>query len=262
MPAICATSLLALSVFAGQGVAFRSAREPEPITVTNAELNYSQPCSFLDEQGSTAACGLEHPEHWLVQQYVESNSTGVLELGGRYGTTTCEIAKKLGNSGRNIAVEPDDRVWNVLEQNLASHYCHAHVVQGIVGNANKRDVVGGSYGTQVLKSQRDIVATPWQEVERKFGVKIDTLLIDCEGCINYFLAENPGLLDQVKVILVEGDVGIYGADSDPGCAQRGNCVDYNQVIKRFEDAGFKLVEEFPDELLSLKFIHHFAFKRV
>lgn len=262
------TSLLVIPCLVGQGLALRSRGVPEPRVVTEAELNHTDWCSFLTEENIPAACALEAPEHWLVQQYIEPNSTGVLELGGRYGTTTCAIAKQLRNSGRNVVVEPDGNVWAALDQNLASHSCLAHVVKGIVGNQNKDgDVHESGYSSHLSALQTDaavgrraVAATPWQEVERQFGVKIDTVLIDCEGCVNYFIDENPGLMDQVKLVLMEGDAGKYGSDADPYCADLGDdCVDYNKVIRRFEALGFKLEMEFKETYMT--FIHHFALKR-
>ena len=42
-------------------------------------------------------------------------SDSVLEIGSRYGSTTCEVAVRQNNSGRLIAVEPDHRVWAAAE---------------------------------------------------------------------------------------------------------------------------------------------------
>ena len=42
-------------------------------------------------------------------------SDGVLEVGSRYGTTSCEVAVMQNNSGNLVAVEPDHRVWAAAE---------------------------------------------------------------------------------------------------------------------------------------------------
>merc|ERR1711957_1134507 len=83
-------------------------------------------------RGEGFLCQIEFPEHVLVRDWIP-NSAAVMEFGARYGTTTCELAKKVGNSGRVIAVEPAITAWNDLEANLLAHHCHAHVVRGVVG---------------------------------------------------------------------------------------------------------------------------------
>ena len=42
-------------------------------------------------------------------------SDSVLEIGSRYGSTTCEVAVRQMNSGRVVAVEPDHTVWAAAE---------------------------------------------------------------------------------------------------------------------------------------------------
>lgn len=42
-------------------------------------------------------------------------SDSVLEIGSRYGTTTCEVAVRLNNSAKLVAVEPDHTVWAAAE---------------------------------------------------------------------------------------------------------------------------------------------------
>ena len=47
-------------------------------------------------------------------------SDGVLEVGSRYGTTSCEVAVMQNNSGNLVAVEPDHRVWAAAEVSSVS----------------------------------------------------------------------------------------------------------------------------------------------
>ena len=47
-------------------------------------------------------------------------SDGVLEVGSRYGTTSCEGAVMQNNSGNLVAVEPDHRVWAAAEVSSVS----------------------------------------------------------------------------------------------------------------------------------------------
>ena len=57
---------------------------------------------------------MERDTHQAVRKLIQPSDT-VLEVGSRYGTTTCEVAVRQNNSGRLIAVEPDHRVWAAAE---------------------------------------------------------------------------------------------------------------------------------------------------
>ena len=57
---------------------------------------------------------MEEATHRAVRRLIQP-SDSVLEVGSRYGTTTCEVAVRQNNSGKLIAVEPDHRVWAAAE---------------------------------------------------------------------------------------------------------------------------------------------------
>ena len=62
---------------------------------------------------------MEEATHRAVRRLIQP-SDSVLEVGSRYGTTTCEVAVRQNNSGRLIAVEPDHRVWAAAEVKVGS----------------------------------------------------------------------------------------------------------------------------------------------
>mmetsp|Transcript_19857 Transcript_19857/g.35746 ORF Transcript_19857/g.35746 Transcript_19857/m.35746 type:complete len:318 (+) Transcript_19857:57-1010(+) len=243
-----------------------------PCSVTMDERSGSAPCSFEAENGGVATCHMESPEHELVQKYILANAT-VLELGARYGTTTCEIAAAQGNSGNLVAVEPDPMVWDVWKKNVEAHGCAANQLMQVVGNVNRTQQGENHYGTRFSLSDANMPsfvdiepgsAVAFSEVERKFNLKFDTLLIDCEGCIKYFLEDNPGVLEGINTILLEADMGIYQGTSAPDCGN--NCVNYDSIIADLQKQGFSIVEHFKEnedghEYGCCPWIHHFALKR-
>merc|ERR1719461_901168 len=54
-------------------------------------------CDFFDENFVKPDCSIESDMHEEVKKMITSNNT-VLELGGRYGTTSCAIASLQNNS--------------------------------------------------------------------------------------------------------------------------------------------------------------------
>merc|ERR1719262_532163 len=105
--------------------------------------------------GEGMHCETEFPEHALVRDWIPHNAT-VMEFGARFGTTSCEIANKLNNSGSLVVVEPDLNVWPDLEANLASHSCNAHMLRGAISAtdlhvAGKLNVKHG-YANRPVKS--------------------------------------------------------------------------------------------------------------
>eukprot|EP01040_Poterioochromonas_malhamensis_P012998 gene12998-14251_t len=193
------------------------------------------PCTF-----NGADCPIEIVEHEFVYKYVRSSDV-VLELGARYGTTTCAIACTLKNSGKVVAVEPDhvsDVPFVVVDQGYGTRTFTQP-------NATK-EVITASSSHMML-----------HQLHKVMDMQFTVLLIDCEGCITHLLSDNlqrlSHLLRHVRVILLEGDMGTKA----PDCSK--DCVDYDIWKKTFMGIGFAVVEETTDPRFT--FINHYVFVR-
>lgn len=226
-------------------------------------------------EGMGFICGIEFPEHKLVRDHLSPNST-VIEFGARFGSTSCEIARKLENSGRVISVEPDPTVWSNLEANLRSHDCHVHVLRGVVGSRALRF----RYSNYASRTEDVDDATPQNddrlvtvdnyhiaELESALGFRVDALLIDCEGCAQQMMDQiGPLLESQVNLVLLEADMGDDGGDC------RENCMDYKKFIRTLEDNGLRMIDKrndcdrswhgAPEGTWCGNWIWHYAFRRI
>eukprot|EP00747_Dinoflagellata_sp_TGD_P224263 gnl/TRDRNA2_/TRDRNA2_96491_c0_seq1.p1 gnl/TRDRNA2_/TRDRNA2_96491_c0~~gnl/TRDRNA2_/TRDRNA2_96491_c0_seq1.p1 ORF type:complete len:440 (+),score=39.48 gnl/TRDRNA2_/TRDRNA2_96491_c0_seq1:3-1322(+) len=201
-------------------------------TVTDAESNTTTECSYKQEDGKLKIpCIFERGSRELVRRWIPSEAS-VLELGAGYGTASCEISAVTRNSGRHVAVEPDVRKWFPLMQNQAAHCCYFQILKEFVGSG-KRPWSG-----------RMASGVPFSKVEEKFKLRFDTLLADCDGCIESFVEENPGVLRNIKLLLFKADVGIFEKDI---CKKDKHRTDYNKLLARLQkDEGFKIVEHFKE----------------
>eukprot|EP01040_Poterioochromonas_malhamensis_P013000 gene13000-14253_t len=214
------------------------------------------PCTFKG-----ADCPIEIVEHEFVYKYIQSSDV-VLELGARYGTTTCAIACTLKNSGKVVAVEPDHGVWEYLRENVKSHSCASTVFFGAVSDVPFA-VFDQGYGTRTFtqlpnsKLSADPSHITLHQLHKVMDMQFTVLLIDCEGCITHLLPDNlqrlAHLLRRVRVILLEGDMGTKA----PDCSK--DCVDYDIWKKRFMEIGFSVSEELVDP--RYPFITHYVFIR-
>jgi FkbM family methyltransferase len=234
--------------------------------------NDSLPCTFVGKSDDhtfglgngnhLADCQIELVEHQYVYKYIRPSDT-VLELGARYGSTSCAIASQLNNSGKQVSVEPDPSVWPFLEENRRSHSCNFWVYHGAVSDV-PFSILEQGYGTRALPSSPSANATlssntasimSLKDLQNIVGLRFNVLLIDCEGCLPHLLPGNDDdlarHLKHVRLILLEGDM----ATTAPDC--KVDCVDYSVWSKRFEKIGFKILEETIDPVFS--FIPHYVF---
>lgn len=213
-------------------------RQSVPPSAENASDAGALPC-MLDERGKPAEpCNIEKNSRDMVARWISENST-VLEVGARYGSVSCVIAQRQLQSGKLVSVEPDKVVWEALDGNLARHHCNATVLKGAVGTQDVQVIHEGpnGYGTRTIDplgpgeknpAFRGFVVPHWslKEVERKYGLHFDTLVADCEGCFPTLLKENPGLIEQVNLVIAE-----VHTKQEEGSA--------GELLQQ----GFKLVEE-------------------
>jgi FkbM family methyltransferase len=148
----------------------------------------------------------EYPEQYIAEQIINENCV-VLELGARYGTVSCRINRKLGNSNKQVSVEPDSSVWDALEKNRTRHCCNFYILKGAV--SRKPLVVvddGDSYGRYTKESTDDLVnRITLEELETVCNLKFNTLIADCEGFLEQFFEENPRMYEQLELVFFEKD---------------------------------------------------------
>lgn len=188
---------------------------------------------FYDENGNQIDhSAAETVEQLIAEKYIEKDST-VLELGARYGTVSAKINKALSNKQNQVSVEPDSKVIEALTRNRDGNDCEFQIVYGMISN-KKMSLSGNSYGlTSDPDESSNIPIYSIDELQRKFNVRFDTLVADCEGCLFQLMKENPFLYTQLKMITFEQDYAHKG--------------DYSEIIRKLKENGFSLIASFPED---------------
>ena len=182
---------------------------------------------FKNEKGETIDISTtESEEQKQAEQYIEPDSV-VLELGARYGTVSCIINKKLNNKYNQVSVEPDSRVWHALESNKAANGCKFNILKGFVSKTNL-EVVGEGYGATFKESSStQSKSYTVEDIEEQYDLKFNTLVADCEGCLEKLFDENPKFYKNLRLVLFEKDYP--------------DKCNYNKIIEKFKANGFKQI---------------------
>lgn len=180
---------------------------------------------------------IEKDEQYIAKLYIEPDNV-VLELGARYGTVSCVINKLLNNKKNQVVVEPDHTVWSALEENKKKNNCDFHIIKGFVSN-KKFSLSNLGYSSSVIESNdTQIKSFKLDEIETQFNLKFDTLVVDCEGCLEIFFDDYPHMYSQLKNITFEEDYG--------------HKCNYDKIKKNLEEHGFiKVYEKFDEVLRSM-----------
>jgi FkbM family methyltransferase len=158
---------------------------------------------FFDETNTIIEIGnWELLEQEQAQTHIPPEAV-VLELGARYGLVSCFISKQLSNSLNLVSVEPDDTVWDALENNMLRNNCNFNIVKGTISNnklsVNKSNLTTYNNNSSVIPNYT------LDDIQRQYNLTFDTLIGDCEGCLQQFFEENPILYDQLNLIIIEHD---------------------------------------------------------
>ena len=173
----------------------------------------------------------------------------VLEVGARYGTTSCAVAEIQGNSGNLITVEADPSVWNILQHNLETHSCYGHMVLGVMGEKDlilveEDRVINMPLGYAKITSEDQtakgthVAHFTWDDIETQTGLKITTIIFDCEGCMFPILNTYRHKFSQIQKVIIEND-NHQGPNCDSEC---------QEANRFFEDSGFVLHTAFLSNL--------------
>jgi FkbM family methyltransferase len=149
----------------------------------------------------------ELSEQRMAITYLTGNEK-VLELGGNIGRNSLVIASILGqqNSNNLVTLECDKDIANQLRENRDANHLKFHVESSAL---SKRKLIQKGWDTiesdVVLEGYLSVDTITLDELNAKYNILFDTLVLDCEGAFYYILKDMPEILNNITLIIMEND---------------------------------------------------------
>ena len=146
----------------------------------------------------------ELPEQKMVVRYLTGKEK-VLEIGGNIGRNTLIIASIVLNNNF-VTLESDVNIAKQLEENRALNNFNFYIESSAL---SKRKLIQKGWDTIVSDTIQPgynwVNTITLHELNLKYNIEFDTLVLDCEGAFYYILIDMPEILDNIKLIIMEND---------------------------------------------------------
>ena len=159
----------------------------------------------------------ELPEQKMVVNYLKGNEH-VLEIGGNIGRNSLVISFLL-KSRNMVVLESDYDISMQLNENKKLNNMNFHIEAAAL---SKRKLMQKNWDTvyrelvdlkgaagEDISAYKDVNIISFEELNEKYKIKFDTLVLDCEGAFYYILNDFPQILENIKLIIMENDYRIY-----------------------------------------------------
>jgi FkbM family methyltransferase len=146
----------------------------------------------------------ELPEQRMAFHYIQGNEK-VLEIGSNIGRNTLVIASLL-DSNNFVTLESDKDIANQLLENKQLNNMNFHIETSAL---SKRSLIQKGWDTiesdVVLPGYKKVDTITWEQLNNKYNIPFDTLVLDCEGAFYYILMDMPEILTNINLIIMEND---------------------------------------------------------
>ena len=145
----------------------------------------------------------ELPEQLLSLKYISSDLK-VLELGGNIGRNSMIIASLLENQKNLVTIEPNPDIFKQLKENRDSNNLVFNIEESAVSKRRLWSKKWYTFDSEVPGS-KEVKTISFGDIEKKYDLVFDTLVVDCEGALYYILKDDPTILKNINLILIEND---------------------------------------------------------
>jgi FkbM family methyltransferase len=147
----------------------------------------------------------ELPEQRMTVRYLTGNEK-VLELGSNIGRNSLIIAHIIENNNNFVTLESDIKNIKQLTENRDINNFNFHIENCAL---SKRMLIQKGWNTfpsnKLLEGHTLVNTITFNELQEKYNIKFDTLILDCEGAFYYILLDMPEILENINLIIVEND---------------------------------------------------------
>jgi FkbM family methyltransferase len=129
-----------------------------------------------------------------------------LEIGGNIGRNSLIIACLLANQQNLVTLESNLEIAAQLKENRDANQLQFHIETSAL---SKRALIQKGWDTlpsDTLQEGYSWVNTmTLDEIQTKYNIVFDTLVLDCEGAFYYILMDMPEILANINLIIMEND---------------------------------------------------------
>ena len=122
------------------------------------------------------------------------------------GRNSLIIASILHNNEHFVTLESDTDIANQLKENMQLNKMNFHIENSAL---SKRKLIQTGWNTipsDTLQNGYKWVNTiTLEELNSKYNINFDTLVLDCEGAFYYILMDMPEILNNINLIIMEND---------------------------------------------------------
>lgn len=149
----------------------------------------------------------EYPEQIMAVRCLTGNEK-VLEIGSNIGRNSLVINYILSEKGNNnfVTLESDTNTAKILKYNRDLNKFNFHVENAAL---SARKLIQRGWNTicsdVLLEGYEKVNTITLEELNKKYNIQFDTLVLDCEGAFYYILMDMPDILDNINLIIMEND---------------------------------------------------------
>jgi FkbM family methyltransferase len=147
----------------------------------------------------------ELTEQKMVVTYFTGNEK-VLEIGSNTGRNSLVIASVLSNMNNFVTLESDPDIAKLLTENRNLNNFTFHIENSAL---SKRKLIQKDWTTKesdvLLDGHKWVNTITLDQLNAKYNITFDTLVLDCEGAFYYILIDMPEILKNINLIVMEND---------------------------------------------------------
>ena len=149
----------------------------------------------------------EYPEQIMAVKYLTGNEK-ILEIGGNIGRNSLVISSilKEKNNTNFVSLESSKDISYQLTYNRDINKLNFYIEPSAL---SKRNLIQKGWDTMVsdvlLDGYIKVDTITLDELQSKYNIDFDTLVLDCEGAFYYILMDMPEILNNIKLIIMEND---------------------------------------------------------
>ena len=147
----------------------------------------------------------ELPEQKMVVRSLSGNEK-VLEIGSNIGRNSLVIASILQNQNNFVTLESDKNSVTCVTHNRDLNNFKFHIENSALSTRKLIQRGWNTIPSDILLDGYNWVDTiNFVDLQNKYKIEFDTLVLDCEGAFYYILMDMPEILSNVNLIIMEND---------------------------------------------------------